>query len=733
MRYASVVIAGPLEKAFDYEIPERFLGKVRLGSRLLVPFGPRRLSGYCVELKPAPGFPRVKPVLDLLDPEPLLTPPLLALSRRIARETLCAWGEALEAMLPAGVRAGTLPDTWILAALLVPPAEAHRKATELEPKAPRQAKVLRLLAESPDPLPVAKLGPQAGAAAKALAARGLVSLETVRSSPEELFTETVARTTPLPLTPAQKAALAAVVPAIEAGRPEAFLLQGVTGSGKTEVYLQAIARAVALGKQAIVLVPEISLTPQTVRRFRERFDGVAVLHSHLTGGQRDVEWRKLRSGEAQVAIGARSAVFAPVPRLGLVVIDEEHEPSFKQQSKPRYHAREVALWRGAIENCPVLMGSATPSLEAYQAALDGKTCRLTLPARIGEAVLPHISVLDLTEEAGQQRGFHLLTRPLAHAIGQALAARKQTILFLNRRGFATWVHCPRCGESVRCANCAVTLIYHRARKVLQCHYCLFTAPLPTECPLCQFPQVKLFGAGTERVLEEVREKFPRASVERMDSDTTKERGAHRRILDRFRDGAIDILVGTQMIAKGLDFPNVTVVGVVCADTALNLPDFRASERTFQLIVQVAGRAGRGDDAGRVFVQSYRPRHYSVVCASTHDYEGFAKQELAIRKDVRYPPFARFVRVLFQGSDEKKVEEAARQVAAWCQARVPPDGASAVEILGPVAAPLARLEGKWRWHILVKTPPGADVAWIAAHPKPKGNIRVDLDVDPLSLL
>ncbi len=742
MRYASVVIAAPLDKAFDYEIPLEWRGKIQVGNRLLVPFGPRRLAGYCAGLKEAPDYPKVKPILDLLDPEPLLTPSLLELARRIARETLCAWGEALEAMLPAGVRGGTLPGKRLVARLAIPPSEALARASDLDTRAPQQAKLLRRLAGPAEAVALSQIGPQAAAAAKALVAKEWITTEAVEAAPELLLTETVERKVPLPLTPAQEQALAAILPAIEAPAHAPFLLQGVTGSGKTEIYLQAIAKTLARGRQAIVLVPEIALTPQTVRRFKERFESVAILHSHLTEGQRDSQWRCLRSGEAQVAIGARSAVFAPVPRLGLIVIDEEHEPSFKQQSKPRYHAREAALWRGQIENIPVLMGSATPSLEMYQAARDGAVRRLLLPARIGESPLPHVTLLDLTEEATQQKGFHLLSRPLAHALEKALAARRQAILFLNRRGFATWVHCPRCGESLRCRNCAVTLIYHRAKKLLQCHYCLFAAPLPRECPTCTFPQIKLFGAGTERVLEEVREKFPRAVVERMDSDTTQARGAHREILDRFRDGAIDILVGTQMIAKGLDFPNVAVVGVVCADTALNLPDFRAAERTFQLIVQVAGRAGRGGMDGRVYVQSYRPRHYSVSCAATHDYEKFAQEELSIRKDLRYPPFARFVRILIQGKDEKGVKAQAEALAAWlapnpkAAAAASPGGApepSPLEILGPVPAPLSRLEGKWRWQILVKMAPAAEVGWLSGLPKPKHGIRVDVDVDPLNLL
>lgn len=732
MRYASVVIAAPLDKAFDYEIPERWRGRVQVGARLLVPFGPRRLAGYCAGLKEAPDFPRVKPILDLLDPEPLFTPALLELARRIARETLCSWGEALEAMLPAGVRAGALPETRVMAALAVPADRALALAAERDRKAPRQAKILRALADAGAPVPVARLGGAAGPAARALAAAGFVRLEAVEAAPEALLVEDVPRARAPILTQSQEEALAAIAPCVDPPRHAVFLLQGVTGSGKTEVYLRAIHRAVEAGRQAIVLVPEIALTPQTVRRFKERFDAVAILHSHLTEGQRDREWRRLRAGEAQVVVGARSAVFAPVPRLGLIVIDEEHEPSFKQQSKPRYHAREAAVWRGQIEGVPILMGSATPSLESFEAARAGRVRRVVLPDRIGEAALPPVSVLDLAEEARQQKGFHLLSRPLVHALETAVAAGQQAILFLNRRGFATWVHCPRCGETIRCIRCAVSLIYHRAAGRLCCHYCLYTIPLPSECPVCRFPQMRLFGAGTERVAEEAREKIPRATVARMDSDTTRGRDAHRAILDRFRDGRVDILVGTQMIAKGLDFPRVTVVGVVCADTALNLPDFRAGERTFQLIVQVAGRAGRGAAGGRVFVQSYRPRHPSVLCAATHDYETFAREELAVRRQMRYPPFARFVRILVSGRVEPPVKETAQAIRDWAAARAPATDPP-VDIIGPAPAPLSRLEGRWRWHLLVKTPPGADVGWLSGHPPAKGGTRVDLDVDPLSLL
>ncbi len=591
------------------------------------------------------------------------------------------------------------------------PGELAAVADLLSARAPKQAKVLTVLSEHPEGIAVPELYRLTGAAAetiRALEAKGLLSRRTAELRRDPLAERVFAADRALPLTEAQSQALASVKQLLDGGRPASVLLHGVTGSGKTEVYLQAIAAVLAQDRQAIVLVPEISLTPQTVERFRARFgDLVAVLHSGLSRGERYDEWRRIRRGEVAVSVGARSAVFAPFANLGLIVIDEEHETSYKQGDSPHYHAREVALARANHENAVVILGSATPAVTTYHRMENGAGAILTLPQRIEQRPLPPVTVVDMREEikADNRSPF---SRVLRAELTNCLAAGHQSIIFLNRRGFSTFILCRECGEVLRCPHCDVSLTYHAEANCLQCHYCNYTRRVPQICPRCQSRNIRYFGIGTERVEEELRRLIPSARILRMDLDTTSQKGAHDRILSAFRRQEADILVGTQMIAKGLDFPKVALVGVITADTALHLPDYTSGERTFQLLTQVAGRAGRSEAGGKVVIQTYNPEHYSVLAARGHDYPAFYRQEIAYRSELGYPPFSHLVSFTFSAADEAQViaaaerwESSLRQAIQEAQAAVHGEALAAVQILGPVPALMKKVNGKYRWQIVLK--------------------------------
>jgi primosomal protein N' (replication factor Y) len=587
-------------------------------------------------------------------------------------------------------------------------------------RTPARAAVLAALAGGPKPL--AELS---AAAVKALAAAGLVATEKrdVAAAPALGLP---APANALPPTPDQAAALAEIM-ATEGYR--AFLLHGVTGSGKTEVYLQAIAAARDKGQGALVLVPEIALTPQLAARFRARFgDAVAVLHSGLADGERLAAWKRLRSGEARIALGARSAVFAPVADLGIVVVDEEHDPSFKQEEGVRYNARDVALVRAQRAGAVCILGSATPSLESYANATEGRFRLLELHGRAHARPLPAVDLVDLRTFQADEGS--LLTAPLAEALAATLAAGDQAILFLNRRGFSTFVVCVACGLAFRCPHCSVALTYHRVGERLRCHYCGHDRHVPTNCPRCKASTIRRFGVGTERVEEALRERFPAARIARLDRDTAGGRGLGR-VLMQVARREVDILVGTQMVTKGHDFPGVTLVGVLLADSALSLPDFRAAERTFQLMTQVAGRAGRGERPGRVIIQTYAPEHHAIACARTHDFRGFFAAESAERAELGYPPYGRVIAVRLDGPDEMDV----RATAAALAARAAEIGGP-VEVLGPAEAPLRRLRGRARWHLWARHP---DRAVLRAFVRrlvdgaSDNRVRVTVDVDPLAAL
>ena len=539
----------------------------------------------------------------------------------------------------------------------------------------------------------------------------------------------------------QAAVIASLVEAARKAEPGSFLLRGVTGSGKTLVYIELLREIVERqGRTAIVLVPEIALTPQTVGRFRAVFgERVAVLHSALSDGERLDEWRSLRAGEKRIVVGARSAVFAPLDDLGAIVVDEEHEGSYKQGEAPRYHAREVAVVRARMEGAVCLLGSATPSLESWSAARAGKHTLLELPERVGSRPLPPIRVVDLRREPRAQAA-PVLTPLLADAIQERLGRGEQTILLLNRRGYSSYVQCRACGGVWHCPQCNVSLTFHRRRARMVCHYCFHEEPAPEACNACGSKDLGFRGVGTEQVERLLGEQFPAARIARMDVDTVSGKWGHHRILQRVETGEVDILLGTQMIAKGLDFANVTLVGVINADVGINLPDFRATERTFQLLTQVAGRAGRGEKGGEVFIQTALPEHYAITCATRHDFEGFARRELDARAEPSYPPFSRLVNVVVSGLDEVATQECAVAAVHWLEGLLRDREIRELRVLGPAPCPVDRIRGRWRWHFLLRSNRSGLLGEVARFfatrweaPRSKHDLRVALDRDPVALL
>lgn len=646
--------------------------------------------------------------------------------------------------------------------LTVFPADAEtmtRAAGELPARAHKQREVLEYLAEHPAPIAVQRLAEAIGAASstiRTLADRGWVEIRPVTEDRDPYADREFPVTQPMRLTPAQAAALAPINEALDRKLSEVFLLHGVTGSGKTEVYLQAIQSSLESGREAIVLVPEIALTPQMVERFKSRFGArVAVLHSRLSQGERYDEWRKIREGRAQVAVGARSAIFAPFSNIGLIVIDEEHETSYKQEESPKYHARDVAVERARLHGAVVVLGSATPSLETYASAVDdGSDVKMSrpkyiaLPERVADRPLPGVRIVDMREELklGNRAMFSCA---LAAALKERLERNEQTVLLLNRRGYATFVMCRSCGYTAACPHCEISLTYHRGSQNLRCHYCGYAEAEPKVCPSCESPHIRFFGTGTQKVEEALAEAFPGIRVIRMDVDTTTEKGSHEKWLTQFRERRADVLLGTQMVAKGLDFPYVTLVGVLAADAALRLPDFRASERTFQLLTQVAGRAGRHELPGEVIIQTYDPEHVSIASVQGHDYTGFVGKELHVRRQLGYPPFGRLIAVTLSHesvpmllSVGEKLASRLRNIAGelGISAFFDADGKAAFEVLGPVSSPIARLKDRYRFQCMVKYRGDVDASSLVSQALQEmsdavkhSGLQISVDVDPQMML
>jgi primosomal protein N' (replication factor Y) len=570
---------------------------------------------------------------------------------------------------------------------------------------------------------------------QSLQAKGLLSLSR-REVCRDLSVRSELKPYPKPEpTSDQEAILGEILKGIRSKRFSPFLIYGVTGSGKTEIYIRAIEEVLIQGQEAIVLVPEISLTPQLLSRFIDRFgENLALLHSGLGRGERYDQWRRIWKGEVKIAMGARSAIFAPFRNVGIIIVDEEHDPSYKQEEKLKYHARDVAVVRAKQVEATLLLGSATPSLESFYNAERGKFRLLNLPERIEGKPLPRVEVVDVKKEAG------LLSEKVRTALQKNIEDKKQSLLFLNRRGFANFILCPDCGHTFKCPNCSVTLTYHLRDRTLQCHYCDYRIKAPGDCPKCQGHRLQGMGIGTERLEQEIRLLFPEAQVGRMDRDTTSRRRSHLQILKRLESGSIDILVGTQMIVKGHDFPNVTFVGVVSADTSLHFPDFRSSERTFQLLTQVAGRAGRGDVFGEAVIQTFNPDHYSILRAKDHDYIGFYQEEIQFRKALEYPPFSRLINFRMVGNSERRTKAAAEEMGRIGQSLLKKGYGRGIEILGPSTAPFAKMRGKFRWQMLAKgkSPQllhrfAKELAFrMEVQLKGKG-VHLDIDVDPVFVL
>ena len=570
---------------------------------------------------------------------------------------------------------------------------------------------------------------------QSLQAKGLLSLSR-REVCRDLSVRSELKPYPKPEpTSDQEAILGEILKGIRSKRFSPFLIYGVTGSGKTEIYIRAIEEVLIQGQEAIVLVPEISLTPQLLSRFIDRFgENLALLHSGLGRGERYDQWRRIWKGEVKIAMGARSAIFAPFKNVGIIVVDEEHDPSYKQEEKLKYHARDVAVVRAKQAEATLLLGSATPSLESFYNAEKGKFRLLNLPERIGGKPLPRVEIVDVRKEGG------LLSEKLRAALQQNIEDKKQSLLFLNRRGFANFILCPDCGLTFKCPNCSVTLTYHLRDRSLQCHYCDYRIQAPGDCPKCQGHRLQGMGIGTERLEQEIKSLFPETQVGRMDRDTTSRRRSHLQILKKLESGSIDILVGTQMIVKGHDFPNVTFVGVVSADTSLHFPDFRSSERTFQLLTQVAGRAGRGEVLGEVVIQTFNPDHYSILRAKDHDYVGFYQEEIQFRRALEYPPFSRFINFRLVGNSEKRTKGMGEEMGGIGQSLLKKGYGKGIEILGPSPAPFAKMRGKFRWQMLAKgkSPQllhqfAKELASRMEAPLKGKGVNLDIDVDPVFIL
>lgn len=789
---AKVVVDVPSKgtnRPYDYLVPEKLIGEVQIGSRVEVPFGPRKILGYVISLTLSSPSQKLKNILDVKDILPPLTQELIQLGQAMADEYFCHTITAFQSMIPAvlkgkyhkkvflGENTITIdkeiePLRQLLESKLSCSFEeaeqlvgrpALRKSIqrghieveehvgdrvtkeriswvkamrtdvqEIPKRAKKQLEVMQYLLRENKEIALPTLLAETGAGrqtVKSLAERGLVQIEE-REQYRDPYRDTIFQpTVPLALTTEQQQAFDTIKKPIEQEQYQTILLHGVTGSGKTEIYLQAIEEVLSLGKEAIVLVPEISLTPQMVDRFKGRFgEKVAVLHSRLSSGERYDEWRKIRRGEVQVAIGARSAIFAPFTKLGLVIIDEEHESSYKQEESPRYHAKEIARWRAQFHQATVVLGSATPSLESYFHARTNAYNWVTLKERVKGRPFPTVETVDMREEL-KQGNRTMFSQALSASIQETIARGEQVVLFLNRRGYATFVLCRSCGEVANCEHCDIALTYHHTNRTVRCHYCGYTERVPTTCPKCQSEHIRHFGTGTQKVEEELVKHFPGVRVIRMDMDTTSRKGSHERLLRSFGEGEADILLGTQMIAKGLDFPKVTLVGVIAADTMLNLPDFRAVERTYQLLTQVSGRAGRHEHPGKVIIQTYQEDHYSIQMVAAHESEAFYRKELLLRKQHHYPPFCGLFTITVSHTDRVLAMKRAVEIADLLKGN--PD----YEVLGPVAPSVSKIKDRHRIQVMVKYPNKHEVIqeiqskWKTVEDWPRDKeLRIQIDRD-----
>jgi primosomal protein N' (replication factor Y) len=764
MDIASVIVDVPAkqtDREFDYRIPEKWNQVIKPGMRVIVPFGPRMVQGFVTGLKAKSDFAKLRFIKEPMDLEPILNDELLQLGDWLTKEAMCFKISALQAMLPAAMKAkyekvikvvedkkDQLPPsiqnlfgkndslswkdviegenaslvqkemqngnleleynvknrlnkkTVRVIKPLLSPMELKEMASAISNHAKKQQELLQYFIEHQESIPLKELLELMNTSSGTV--KSLVSKGALAEMDQEIYRDpyenrVFEKSIPFTLTAEQTAALKPIQEKIHHDEHDVFLLYGVTGSGKTEVYLQAIASVIEKGKEAIMLVPEISLTPQTVKRFKERFgEQVAVMHSGLSVGEKYDEWRKIHRKEVKVVVGARSAVFAPFENLGLVIIDEEHESSYKQEETPRYHARDVAIERAKSYGCPVILGSATPTLESFARAKKNVYKLLTLSQRMNKNALPAVDIVDMREElrTGNRSMFSEL---LFTKLKDRLDKGEQTVLMLNKRGHSSFVMCRSCGLVINCPNCDISLTYHRFNDIMKCHYCGFEEGMPSVCPECESEHIRFFGTGTQKVEEELAKILPEARVIRMDVDTTSKKGSHERLLNAFGEGKADILLGTQMIAKGLDFPNITLVGVLSADTMLHLPDFRSSEKTFQLLTQVSGRAGRHQLPGEVVIQTYTPEHYSIELSALQDYDAFYEREMYLRRQSHYPPYYYVVLITVSHEDLMKTVSVTEKITNYLGSRLNRDSV----VLGPVASPISRINNRYRYQCLIK--------------------------------
>lgn len=814
-RFVEVALPLPIDQLFTYSVTDDMANIAQPGCRVFVSFRNRLMTGVITGLLDSCTVSSIKPVLEILDTDPIMNADLLELTRWISQYYLCAWGEAIRTALPAGLlneaeqlvepahafgcseidllrqtaprqadllqhltngestsvsrlkrelsltnifgplRAletkgyitltvgkpsrdpGPKFETWI--ELIVPEESAREAIAGLSRRAPKQASCINLLLNHGGKLAAVQLrhlGHIERRVINELSDKGLVRMYEVEVMRDPFKNTTAEPPTAISYTREQSKALSVIEPAVEKQTFHPILLYGVTGSGKTHVYIRAIEKTLEANRGAIVLVPELALTPQAVRQFRSHFgDLIAVLHSGLSAGERYDSWRGIREGRFRIVVGARSAIFAPVHDLGLIVVDEEHETSYKQfEDPPLYHARDVAVVRARIAGAVALLGSATPSLESYNNTQNGKFICCELSERVDQRAMPKVSIVDMKEEH-DEGNWEIFSRELMVKIEERLHKQEQIILFLNRRGFSTFLLCSDCGHAANCPNCSVTMTYHADSLLLRCHYCDHRINKPEECSKCHSRYLKLKGIGTQKVEEELKQLFPEARIARMDMDTTTRKHAHREIFEQFLHQEADILLGTQMVTKGFDFPHVTLVGVISADTTLNLPDFRASERTFQQLTQVAGRTGRGHLGGEVVIQTYAMNHHSILTAQNHDYGAFYEHEIEERRELSYPPFGRMVGVLFQGANEKRVKSEANRFGKLLQ-----KNSSDTVILGPAASVVSKIRGMFRYHLVARSANAAAMRYSVQKTRQEWESNVDrkqvqlrIDVDPVGLI
>ncbi|WP_152656439.1 primosomal protein N' [Oceanobacillus sp. CFH 90083] len=763
MNIASVIVDVPTSatnQTYDYLVPERYHEIITPGMRVTVPFGPRKIMGFVVQLKSESSLTKLKELHEVLDITPVLTEELLQLGKSVAKKTLSLYITVFQTMLPQVLKSHYTKDLVretdaflspeledlfagresiafeeftassisyyhlqkqievgniviyyhvksritkkqrTMVQLDVSEMRAMEALEDLSKRAKKQKELIQYFLEYPEPVEQTKLIQMLDTSAqtvKALVSKGLVKTFQQEVLRDPYKNQRIEQTEAFELTGEQANAMEAIVASIDEKKDNVFLLHGVTGSGKTEVYLQSIQHVISKGQEAIVLVPEISLTPQMVRRFKGRFgSNVAVMHSGLSAGEKYDEWRKIQQKQVQLVVGARSAIFAPFSNIGIIIIDEEHETTYKQEDQPRYHARDVAIERAGNHHCPVVLGSATPSLESFARAKKGVYQLLTLASRTNQQQMPSVEIVDMRKElhTGNRTMFSTV---LMENMKACIERGEQIVLLLNRRGYSTFVMCRDCGHVAECPHCDIALTYHKNTHRLKCHYCSYEQAVPEKCPSCESDLIRYFGTGTQRVEESLAKLLPEARVIRMDVDTTRRKGSHEKLLKQFSEKQADILLGTQMIAKGLDFKDVTLVGVLSADSMLHLPDFRASERTFQLLTQVSGRAGRHELAGNVIVQTYTPEHYSVTYAAGHNFLDFYQHEMAVRKAFQYPPFVFLVLITVSHENHVRAVQVTGEIVKQLSEVVSPG----TTVLGPTPSTIARIKDRYRYQCMVK--------------------------------